>query len=167
MRRGRIRDLACVLIWLLCACGGRDDDLASSPADGGASAHSGSGGSSPSGSGGKSAMNGTNTDAGAHQSASSGGSGATMGGGSGGRAAVHDAGGVQGAVGTGGASTADDAGSAPTTCPGQKPDATNTGVPAGVDLTVVDHDVTVSDDDTLLDAQDIHGFLSSTPAACT
>jgi hypothetical protein len=44
-------------------------------------------------------------------------------------------------------------------CPGKKPDATNTGVPAGVSLTVVNGDVTVSTNDTTIDAQDIHGFL--------
>jgi hypothetical protein len=47
----------------------------------------------------------------------------------------------------------------PTACPGTKPDATNTGVPSGVSLTVVNGDVTVSADDTIIDAQDIHGFL--------
>jgi hypothetical protein len=40
-----------------------------------------------------------------------------------------------------------------------KPDATNTGVPPGVTLTVVDHDVNIAQDGTTLDAQDIHGFV--------
>ncbi len=45
-------------------------------------------------------------------------------------------------------------------CPGARPDATNTGVPASVPLTVVNHDVVVTVDGTLIDAQDIHGFLT-------
>src|SRR4051812_22966728 len=45
-------------------------------------------------------------------------------------------------------------------CPGARPDASNTGVPASVALTVVDHDVTVTTDSTVIDAQDIHGFLT-------
>ncbi len=45
-------------------------------------------------------------------------------------------------------------------CPGARPDATNTGVPARVPLTVVDRDVTVTVDGTVIDAQDIHGFLT-------
>ena len=44
-------------------------------------------------------------------------------------------------------------------CPGPRPDDTNTGVPAGVALTVVNQDVTVTADGTTIDAQDIHGFL--------
>lgn len=55
--------------------------------------------------------------------------------------------------GTGGA------GGGETACPGAKPDETNTGVPPGVTLTVVDDDVTVDEDGTVIDAQDIHGFL--------
>jgi hypothetical protein len=47
----------------------------------------------------------------------------------------------------------------PLSCLGTKPTATNTGVPAGVALTVVDGDVTVSQDGTAIDARDIHGFL--------
>jgi hypothetical protein len=42
----------------------------------------------------------------------------------------------------------------------QKPDATNTGVPGGTSLTVVNQDVTVTQDNTVIDAQDIHGFLT-------
>lgn len=45
-------------------------------------------------------------------------------------------------------------------CPGARPDETNTGVPAAAALTVVDHDVTVTADGTVIDAQDIHGFLT-------
>jgi hypothetical protein len=44
-------------------------------------------------------------------------------------------------------------------CPGTRPAAANTGVPAGVALTVVNNDVTVTQDNTTIDAQDIHGFL--------
>jgi len=44
-------------------------------------------------------------------------------------------------------------------CPGARPDDTNTGVPAGVPLTVVNQDVTITTDGTTIDAQDIHGFL--------
>jgi hypothetical protein len=45
-------------------------------------------------------------------------------------------------------------------CPGVRPGATNTGVPASVPLTIVNHDVTITTDDTVLDAQDIRGFLT-------
>ena len=45
-------------------------------------------------------------------------------------------------------------------CPGAKPDATNTGVPAGVALTTVAQDVVVTKDGTAIDAEDIHGFLT-------
>jgi hypothetical protein len=45
-------------------------------------------------------------------------------------------------------------------CPGARPDATNTGVPAGVTLKIVNTDVTVTTDGTVIDAQDIHGFLT-------
>jgi hypothetical protein len=45
-------------------------------------------------------------------------------------------------------------------CPGAKPDTTNTGVPPGVLLTTVNQDVTVTQDNTVIDAQDIHGFLT-------
>jgi hypothetical protein len=45
-------------------------------------------------------------------------------------------------------------------CPGAPPDATNTGVPSGVPLKIVDHDVVVTVDGTVIDAQDIHGFLT-------
>lgn len=51
-----------------------------------------------------------------------------------------------------------DGGSPP--CPGAKPDETNTGVPKGVALQMVNQDVTVTKDGTVIDAQDIHGFLT-------
>jgi hypothetical protein len=51
-------------------------------------------------------------------------------------------------------------GDAASPCPGAKPDATNTGVPAGVTLTTVNQDVVVTQDGTVIDAQDIHGFLT-------
>ncbi|MFI5307055.1 MAG: hypothetical protein ACHQ53_06880 [Polyangiales bacterium] len=55
---------------------------------------------------------------------------------------------------------ASDAGGAAQACPGAKPDATNTGVPATTKLTVVSQDITVSQDNTTIEAQDIHGFLT-------
>jgi len=64
------------------------------------------------------------------------------------------AGGTTGAGGVAGGGT----GGTPS-CLGVKPTAANTGVPAGVALTVVDGDVMVSQDGTAIDAQDIHGFL--------
>jgi hypothetical protein len=45
------------------------------------------------------------------------------------------------------------------TCPDVRPDASNTGVPPGVALAVVNQDVTITQDGTVIDAQDIHGFL--------
>jgi hypothetical protein len=51
-------------------------------------------------------------------------------------------------------------GDAASPCPGAKPDATNTGVPPGVALMTVNQDVVVSQDGTVIDAQDIHGFLT-------
>jgi len=45
-------------------------------------------------------------------------------------------------------------------CIGTKPDGTNTGVPAGVALTVVNGDVRVTEAGAVVDAQDIHGFLT-------
>jgi len=67
-------------------------------------------------------------------------------------------GGGGGGTGTGTGGGAGAGGSGPA-CPGAKPDATNTGVPPGVALTAIDHDVTVTDDGAVIDAQDIHGFL--------
>jgi hypothetical protein len=71
---------------------------------------------------------------------------------------VADRGG--GADAVAGADAAPGDGGAPRPCPGSKPDATNTGVPAGVTLTVINQDVTVTQDGTTIDAQDIHGFLT-------
>jgi hypothetical protein len=51
-------------------------------------------------------------------------------------------------------------GSSAPLCPGARPDATNTGVPPRVPLTIVDRDVTVTVDGTVIDAQDIRGFLT-------
>jgi hypothetical protein len=59
--------------------------------------------------------------------------------------------------GTDSGSTSGSGGSAP--CPGARPDATNTGAPAGLALQIVNQDVTVTQDNTVIDAQDIHGFL--------
>jgi|SRR5450432_1010274 len=93
------------------------------------------------------------------------GTGAAGSGGSAGTGAMAGASGSAGRGGTGVAGSGaggvpiagTDGGTRP--CPGAKPDATNTGVPAGVTLTVVNQDVTVAQDNTTIDAQDIHGFL--------
>jgi hypothetical protein len=65
-------------------------------------------------------------------------------------------------IGGDGGSTTDSAGDGSNVpaCPGARPDATNTGVPPSVQLTVVDHDVNVTVDRTVIDAQDIRGFLT-------
>lgn len=44
--------------------------------------------------------------------------------------------------------------------PGIRPTAENTGVPAGVPLTVMEGDVTVTQDGTVIDAKDIRGILT-------
>jgi hypothetical protein len=44
-------------------------------------------------------------------------------------------------------------------CPGERPDETNTGVSEAVALTQVDGDVMVDGDGTVIEGQDIHGFL--------
>ncbi len=89
--------------------------------------------------------------------------------GAGGSAGAGAIAGASGSAGRGGSGVAGSgAGGAPIAgtdggtrpCPGAKPDATNTGVPAGVTLTVVNQDVTVTQDNTTIDAQDIHGFLT-------
>ena len=59
-----------------------------------------------------------------------------------------------------GSPQASQGGDAANPCPGAKPDATNTGVPPGVALMTVNQDVVVSQDGTVIDAQDIHGFLT-------
>ena len=99
--------------------------------------------------------NGTNSGVGGDTAATGGsralGGTGTTGGASGGNAN----GGVTGGnAATGGATS----GTSPA-CPGVRPDATNTGVPPGVALTVVNQDVTITQDGTVIDAQDIHGFV--------
>ncbi|HEY4244887.1 MAG TPA: hypothetical protein VGM88_33965 [Kofleriaceae bacterium] len=47
---------------------------------------------------------------------------------------------------------------APVTCT-TKPDETTTGIPAGAQLSEIDGDVTVTTDGTVIEEQDIHGFL--------
>src|SRR5204863_4363142 len=74
--------------------------------------------------------------------ACSGGAGATGGGGAGGRSNSGGAAGAAGQAGrggisTGGTSSGGSAGGGGRACPGAKPDATNTGVPPGVALTVI------------------------------
>lgn len=84
--------------------------------------------------------------------------GAAQGGsGSGGRVSAGGASGGSGGRAADGGVSLD--GSVPRPCPGARPDATNTGVPPGVQLTVVNKDVTVTTDGTTIDAEDIHGFL--------
>jgi len=88
--------------------------------------------------------------------------GAAGAGGSAGSAGAGGAGGGGGAGGRGGQSGAVGAagtGGGTASCLGTKPTAANTGVPAGVTLTVVNGDVTVSQDGAMVDGQDIHGFL--------
>jgi hypothetical protein len=75
-----------------------------------------------------------------------------------GAAFVDATSGSPGADDASGATADAEAGAAP--CPGAKPDATNTGVPAGVALTTVNQDVVVTQDGTVIDAEDIHGFLT-------
>src|SRR5262245_42239240 len=77
----------------------------------------------------------------------------------GGSAVAPDGGGGAGGGGATGSGGASGSGGAAPSCLGVKPTAANTGVPAGVALTVVNGDVTVSQDGTTIDAQDIHGFL--------
>jgi hypothetical protein len=66
---------------------------------------------------------------------------------------------VAGAGASGNAAAAGSSSNAAVSCASARPDASNTGVPAGVMLTTVDHDVKVTSDNSVLDAQDIHGFL--------
>ena len=125
---------------------------------GGASGVSGTNGSSgtkgaagASGSGGAAGSNGAAGKAGASGSAGAGGkAGASGSAGAGGKAGASGSAGAPSDAGA-------DAGSRP--CPGPKPDATNTGPPAGLSLTVVNQDVTVTASNTVIDAQDIRGFL--------
>jgi hypothetical protein len=69
-------------------------------------------------------------------------------------------GGSSGAAGTAGTTGSAGTGGATASCIGTKPTAANTGVPAGVTLTVVNGNVMVTQDGTTIDAQDIHGFLT-------
>jgi hypothetical protein len=81
------------------------------------------------------------------------------GGSGGGDAGASGSGGGGIAGGGGGSGNSGAGGAGASACIGTKPTAANTGVPAGVALTVVDGDVRVSQDNTTVDAQDIHGFL--------
>jgi len=93
--------------------------------------------------------------------ASGGSTGSGAGGATGGVAGSSGSGGFGGDAGSSGSGGfgGADAGGSPS-CPGARPTAMNTGVPPGVALTVVDQDVSVVQDGTTLDAQDIHGFVS-------
>jgi hypothetical protein len=55
---------------------------------------------------------------------------------------------------------AQDAGTPVRGGPGIKPTAANTGVPAGTALTVVNGDMTITQDGTVVDAKDIHGIVT-------
>ena len=71
----------------------------------------------------------------------------------------HDGRGRRGGT-TGGGTTGRPArAAAPSSCLGTKPTAANTGVPAGFVLTLVNGDMTVTQDGTTIDGKDIHGFL--------
>ncbi len=116
------------------------------PGAGGAGAGAGGAHSAAAGAG----ASGAGRDAGPPATAANDGGGppdAAMGGAgdAGGNAAID-----AGAVADGGAAS----------CPGAKPTASNTGVPPGVTLAEIDQDVTVSQDGTVIDGQDIHGFLT-------
>jgi len=88
---------------------------------------------------------------------------ATPDGGTAGTSGTTGTAGASGTTGTAGASGTTGsagAGGATASCLGTKPTAANTGVPAGVTLTVVNTNVMVTQDGTTIDAQDIHGFLT-------
>jgi hypothetical protein len=126
-----------------------------SAGSGGRGGSGGAGGTTGSaGSGGRGGSGGAGGTAGAGGRGGSGGTAGTAGvggrGGSGGTAGTAGVGGRGGSGGTGGGAPS---------CLGSKPTAANTGVPAGVALTVVNGDVMVSQNGTTIDAQDIHGFL--------
>jgi hypothetical protein len=87
---------------------------------------------------------------------STGGTSGSGGAGTGGTSGSGGAG-TGGTTGTGGAGTGGTGGVS--SCIGTKPDATNTGVPAGTTLTVVNGNRTITQDGTTLDATDLHGFL--------
>jgi hypothetical protein len=106
------------------------------------------------------ALMGCSTDS-ANGAAAGGAGGAGAGGASGAVASSGAAAGTAGATGTAGSAGSAGAAGGTTTsaCPGARPDATNTGVPAGVTLAIVDHDVTLDQDNATLDASDVHGFV--------
>jgi hypothetical protein len=125
-------------------------------------------GTSDSGAGGEISSGGTPNSGGAAAAAGGTGKSGAAGTGQSGAAGTGTAGGGSGSGGrsgsTGGGASAPDGGGsldggAARPCPGARPDATNTGVPSGVALTAVNHDVTVTADGTTIDSQDIHGFL--------
>ena len=80
------------------------------------------------------------------------------GGGGGGSGAGGDGGGGGGADGGGGGGG--DGGGSDRAGPGVEPTADNTGVPAGVELTEMDGDLTIDQDGTVVDAIDLHGVLT-------
>ncbi len=127
-----IRELFPITLTALLSIGCGGSSATGGPGGGSNASGGGSTGSTSPGSGGGSSGSGMGGHTGSSGSASGGSGGA-------------------GASGSGGGMAA---------CPGAKPDATNTGVPSGVTLTTVNQDVTVTQDGTVIDAQDIHGFLT-------
>jgi hypothetical protein len=84
----------------------------------------------------------------------------SSGGGNAGDGAVADGQPVDAAVDDGAAVDAGGIDGSTAQCPGARPDATNTGVPPSVPLRIVNSDVVVTVDGTVIDAQDIRGFLT-------
>jgi hypothetical protein len=150
--------------------GGGHSDGNGGSGDGG-DGNVGSGGSAGNGNAGNggSAGDGTGNGGSAGMHAGGGSGGASAGGKGNGNGGAAGSGGKSngngGAAGSGGKSngnggTQGNGGSSNGgACAGGKPTAANTGYPQGTSLTVVNGDVTVSQDNTTLDAQDIHGFL--------
>ena len=130
--RERARVRVCLAVVLLAAASACSGGTAATP-DGGTAGSSGT--------------IGTAGASGTTGAAGRGGSGGTLG-----SAGTTGSAGSTGSAGTGGG--------AATSCIGTKPTAANTGVPAGVTLTVVNGNVMVTQDGTTIDAQDIHGFLT-------
>ncbi len=132
--------VGCTLLVIVVACGSTDSAGSGNGAAGTANAASGAGGASSSSGGGSNATSGSG--------------GATANGG------VTANGGATANGGTMSVGQAGGAGMAGVSaCPGARPDATNTGVPSGVTPTVVEHDVTITDDNTTFDSMDVHGFV--------
>src|SRR5450432_181235 len=144
--------VGCTLLVIVVACGGTDSVGSGNSAAGAVNTASGAAGASSSNGGGSNAMSGAGGVPANGGAMANGGALANGGATSNGGAPAN--GGTMSVGQAGGAGTS--AGSA---CPGARPDATNTGVPSGVTPTVVDHDVTITEDNTAFDSMDVHGFL--------